>query len=205
MFVFFSILDVRHRKIKLYWFVIAILSVTAYKMIFEFDAIGIDLLSLAISAIFVFIAYVTRLFAEADLLGILILSFAVPYTGPFPTGISVLIGTLIIQSHVIIFSNLAYNISDIGRHRCLFDDVPQVRNSRLKSIYWHFMARRRRDRDGFVLSAEKMASDSSNARMLSIKRNNKLCDDTKYVYSAYPQFVFTTAVFCFLQLLSLGM
>ena len=65
------------------------------------------------------------------------------------------------------------------------------------------MARRRRDRDQFILSAEKQTNDGT--RVLSVKRNNKLLVDTKYVFSAHPQFVFSTATFFILWFFSLGL
>jgi len=157
----------------------------------------------AVSGIVICMAYFTRLFGMADLLGMLLLSFAVPYVGPFPTGICVLIGTLVIQNYVIIFSNIAYNISDIMQYRSLFCDVPQTKKSKLKTAYWFVMARRRRDDDRFVLSAEKITSDGQ--CMLSIKRNNKLLSNTKYVFSAHPQFVFSTVAFFILWFFSLGL
>ena len=84
----------------------------------------------AVSALIICMAYFTRLFGAADLLGMLLLSFAVPYIGPFPTGICVLIGTLLIQNYVIIFSNIIYNLSDIAQYHSLFDDVQQTKNTR---------------------------------------------------------------------------
>jgi len=203
MFVFFSVLDVKHRKIKLFWFVGTAIVIISYKLIFEFSSFTSDGLMFAVSAIVICAAYFTRLFGTADLLGMLLLSFAVPYVGPFPTGICVLIGTLIIQNYVIIFSNLIYNISDIRQYRSLFDDVPQTKKSKIKIAYWFIQARRRRDNDKFVLSAEKQTNNGM--RTLSVKRNNKLFPDTKYVFSAHPQFVFSTTTFFILWFFSLGL
>jgi hypothetical protein len=146
--------------------------------------------------------YFTRLFGTADLLGMIILSLAVPYVGPFPTGICVLLGTLIIQNYVIIFSNVSYNVSDLIHYRTLFSNVPQTK-SKIKTIYWSMMARRRRDNDKFVLSAEKITNNTYCT--LSVKRNNKLFPDTKYVFSAHPQFVFSTVAFFLLWFFSLGL
>jgi hypothetical protein len=202
MFVFFSILDVRHRKIKLFWFVGAAIIITLYKIFFEFSSFTSDGLMLAVSAILICVAYFTRLFGTADLFGMLLLSFAVPYVGPFPTGICVLVGTLILQNYMIIFSNIAYNISDIIQYNSLFDDVHQTKKHKVKTAYWFVMARRRRDNDRFVISAEKKTNDGS--LVLSVKRNNKLLPGTKYVFSAHPQFVFSTVTFFILWFFSLG-
>ncbi len=203
MFVFFSLLDVKYRKIKLYWFAGTAIVIISYKLLFEFSSITSDALMFAVSALVIGMAYFTRLFGQADLLGMLLLSFAVPYIGPFPTGICVLVGTLVIQNYVIIFSNIAYNASDIIQYRSLFHDVPQTKKSKLKTAYWFVMARRRRANDRFVLSAEKITSDG--ACLLSMKRNNKLLPDTKYVFSAHPQFVFSTVALFLLWFFSLGL
>lgn len=203
MFVFFSILDVKYRKIKLFWFVAAALIIISYKLVFEFSSFTSDSLMFAVSALIICMAYFTRLFGSADLLGMLLLSFAVPYIGPFPTGICVLIGTLLIQNYVIIFSNIIYNLSDIAQYHSLFDDIPQTKKRKIKSVYWFVMARRRRDRDRFILSAEKQTNNGT--RVLSVKRNNKLLADTKYVFSAHPQFVFSTSTFFILWFFSLGL
>jgi len=206
MFVFFSVLDVKYRKIKLFWFVGAAIIIISYKLLFEFSSIASDSLIFGVSAIVICVAYFTKLFGSADLLGMLLLSFAVPYIGPFPTGICVLIGTLIIQNYVIIFSNVIYNISDITQYKSVFDDVPQTKTGKmknLKTVYWFIMARRRRDNDKFVLSAEKQTNDG--IHVLSVKRNNKLLPDTKYVFSAHPQFVFSTTTFFILWFFSLGL
>ena len=203
MFVFFSVLDVRHRKIKLFWFVGTAVIVLLHKSIFEFSSITSDGLMFAVSALVMCMAYFTKLFGTADLLGMLLLSFAVPYIGPFPTGICVLVGTLLIQNYVIIFSNIIYNLSDIVQYHTLFDDVPQTKKRKIKSAYWFVMARRRRDGDQFILSAEKQTNNGT--RALSVNRNNKLYVDTKYVFSAHPQFVFSTATFFILWFFSLGL
>lgn len=203
MFVFFSILDVKYRKIKLFWFVGAALIIISYKLVFEFSSFTSDSLMFAVSTLIICMAYFTRLFGSADLLGMLLLSFAVPYIGPFPTGICVLIGTLLIQNYVIIFSNIIYNLSDIAQYHSLFDDVPQTKKHKIKLVYWFVMARRRRDRDRFILSAEKQTNNGT--RILSVKRNNKLLADTKYVFSAHPQFVFSTSTFFILWFFSLGL
>ena len=203
MFIFFSILDVKHRKIKVFWFVGAAIIILVYKVFFEFSSLTSDSLMFAVSAILICVTYFARLFGTADLFGILLLSFAVPYVGPFPTGICVLIGTLILQNYVIIFSNIAYNISDITQYRSLFDDVHPTKKSKIKTAYWFVMARRRRDNDRFVISAEKKTNNGT--CVLSVKRNNKLLPDTKYVFSAHPQFVFSTVTFCILWFFSLGL
>lgn len=203
IFVFFSVLDIRCRKIKLYWFVGLAIIIVTYKIFFEFDTILSDGLIFGVCAILILMSYFTRLFAAADLLGMLILSFAVPYVGPFPTGIFVLIFTLIIQSYVIIFSNISYNISDLIHYRTLFSEIPHISNSKVKSLYWFAMARRRRIRDKFILSAEKTNPDGS--IILSVKKNNKLYPDTRYVFSAQPQFVFSTVAFFLIWFVSLGM
>ena len=204
MFVFFSILDVKYRKIKLFWFVGAAIIIVLYKIFFDFSSFTSDSLTFVVSAILICIAYFTRLFGTADLFGILLLSFAVPYVGPFPTGICVLIGTLILQNYVIIFSNIAYNISDITQYRSLFDDVPQMKEkNKIKIVYWFVMARRRRDNDRFIISAEEKRNDGT-CVVLSVKRNNKLFPDTKYVFSAHPQFVLSTITFFIFWFVSLG-
>ena len=203
MFVFFSILDVKYRKIKLFWFAGAAILILSYKLLFEFSLITSDGAVFGVSAIVICAAYFTRLFGPADLLGMLLLSFAVPYVGPFPTGICVLLGTLVIQNYVIICSNMAYNISDLRQYRSLFQDIlPPTKNTKLKTVYWFVMARRRRDRDRFVLSAEKITSSGA---VLSVKRNNKLLSDTRYVFSAHPQFVFSTVAFFLLWFFSIGL
>ena len=205
MFVFFSVLDVKYRNIKMFWFVGIAVSVIVYKLLFDISSFTSDILVFAVSAILIGVAYMTGLFGPADLLGILLLSFAVPYLGPFPTGICVLVGTMVIQNFVIITSNLAYNLPDLARGISLFDDVYYKKHSRARTVYWFCMARRRRDRDRFVLSAQKDVVAADGTHVLSVKKNNQLLPNTKYVFSAHPQFVFSTVSFFLVWFVGLGL
>jgi hypothetical protein len=53
------------------------------------------------------------------------------------------------------------------------------------------------------LSAERF--DEMGVMRLSIKRENKLTPDTKYVFSAHPQFVYSTMAFAFLWFVGLAL
>ncbi len=203
----FAVLDIKHREIKLYWFVGLATFVALNKMVFALDYLVSDIVMFGVSAIFVFIAYLARLFGTADLLGILILSFAVPNIGPIPTGLPILILTLIIQAWGITLSNVSYNVSDIIHDKQLFQDV--YKQKPRHKLYWFFLARRRRDRDRFVLSAQKTTDttsyvDTPNKIILSIRRDNRLDDTTKYVFSAHPQFVYSTISFAIIWLVVTG-
>ena len=188
-FVFFAILDVRCRQIKAYWFVGLAITVSAYKIIFESSSLVSDMFMFGVSVLFMGIAFVCRLFAKADLFGILILAFAVPAIGPIPTGIPLLLLTLIIQNWAIIISNIAYNMSDVCNGMVLFEDTTNARQGRMNTIYWFFLARRKRETDRFVISAQK---HDSTPITLSIKRDGRLSHSAKYVSSAHPQFVYST-------------
>ena len=204
-FVFFAVLDARYRQIKAYWFAVLGLFVISYKLIFELDSFASDGMMFLVSTVFVGIAFACRLFGPADLIGILILSFAVPAIGPIPIALPLLIVTLTLQNYAIIISNLSYNISDISKNTILFSEMPNTRTSRLKHlkvIYWHCMARRKRENDRFVCSAQ--TQDQNGIEWLSVKRGNKLSPETKYVFSAHPQFVYSTAAYCMLWFVSLS-
>ena len=226
----FAVLDAKYREIKMYWFVGLAVFVVLYKIVFALDYIVSDIMMFSVSAIFVFAAYIARLFGAADLLGILILSFAVPNIGPIPTGLPVLIVTLIVQTWGITISNASYNISDIIHDRQLFADISRQKTRH--KLYWFFLARRRRTNDRFIISAQKSIDkpfDSISDRMnpdstfngtfdgtfngtsttprpivLSIRRDNKLTDTTKYVYSAHPQFVYSTISFAIIWFFATG-
>ncbi len=201
-FVFFAILDVRHRSIKAYWFVGLAIFVITYKISFEFDTIQSDTMVFGVSAIFVGIAYVSRMFGIADLFGILVLSFAVPEIGPIPTGIPLLLLTLIFSNWAIILSNIIYNISDVTHNRTLFSNITNNKKYKFKTIYWFFLCRRKRPHDRFILSAEKVSTHD--IITLSVKRNNKLLPTTKYVFSAHPQFVYSTIAYSILWFVGLS-
>ena len=195
-FVYFAYLDVRYRQIKAYWIALLAVFVISYKLIFEFDHFVSDGFLFLVSSIFVGIAYACRLLAAADMLAILILSFAIPSFGPIPSGLPLLILTLLLQNWAIIISNTSYNISDSAKNFPLFDEMPNIRDGRLRRIrklYWFFLARRRRKNDRFVLSAERL--DENGTAWLAVKRGNNLRDNTRYVFSAHPQFVYSTASF----------
>ncbi len=203
-FVLFSIQDFRKRQIKAYWFVGLAGMVLLYKTLYDPSSFVSDGMMFLTSALFTLIAFASKLFAKADLFGILILSFAVPMIGPIPTGIPLLILTLTIQNWAIILTNVAYNISDCFKDRTLFQDVPNVQKGKTHLLYWFFLARRRRDNDRFIMSAERY-DDKNGAVQLSIKRNNNnLSDSTKYVFSTHPQFVFSTIAYSCLWFVSLS-
>ena len=200
-FVFFAVLDVKCRQIKAYWFVGLAVTVSAYKIIFESSSIPTDVFMFGVSVLFMGIAFACRLFAKADLFGILILAFAVPTIGPIPTGIPLLLSTLILQNWAIIISNTAYNISDLCNGLALFEDTTNVRQGRMNALYWFFLARRRRESDRFVISAEKHVDKLVT---LSIKRDSRLSHSTKYVFSAHPQFVYSTISYACLWFVTLS-
>ncbi len=191
-FVFYSCLDVKTRKIGLHWFVIPFLAILIFKILTS-DITITDVMFSAMQAVFVLAAYFTRLFGPADMAGMLLLSFAVPFVGPFPAAVSVLALTIIIQSFGIISSNIMYNLQDMYQDRTLFYDVPHLQKARrIRTVYWSLMARRRRENDRYVLSAQRNQKNGE-LRLALSRKNTELChDDDKYVYSAHPQFVYIT-------------
>lgn len=171
----------------MYWFVFAFAGVILYKLIAGIDILS-DLLMFGISLVFISAAYISKLFGAADLLGILLFCFAIPYIGPFPSGISLLIVTIFLQTIGITISNISYNIRDLINDRILFHDVPKVKKSKIRLLFWSIYARRRRDDDLHILSAQHTLDDGT--IILSIKRGNKVDESTKYVFSGHPQFAY---------------
>lgn len=179
--MFFAIQDIRTRQIKVYWFAFA--GVLIYKIIAGIDIFS-DLLMFGISFVFIISAYISKLFGAADLLGILLFCFAIPYIGPFPSGISLLIVTIFLQTIGITISNVSYNVRDLINEKTLFHHIPKVKRSKVKLLFWSLYARRRRDDDLYILSAQHTLDDGT--IILSIKRGNKVNQSTKYVFSGHP-------------------
>jgi len=201
LFVFFAIQDIKTRQIKVYWFVFAFTGVLIYKFIAGIDILS-DLLMFGISSVFIVSAYISKLFGAADLIGILLFCFAIPWIGPFPSGISLLIVTIFLQTIGITLSNISYNVRDLINDKTLFHDVPKIKRTKIRLLFWSLYARRRRNNDLHILSAQHTNNDGTVT--LSIKRGNKVVQSTKYVFSGHPQFAYLTVSYFLIWFASLA-
>ncbi len=190
--IFLAVMDARTRFVKAYWFAGGFIAVILFNLITNDTGLweGTGLMMFGISAAFIIPTYLARMFGPADMLALLLVAFAIPFLGPFPAGIVVLMASLFIQGWAMTVSNLIYNIRDITQSRTLFEDLPPMKP--LKVLYWSLMVRRRREHDRHIICGQKDAGDGTTK--LSVTRV-PATTDTKYVISGHPQLVYITIAF----------
>ena len=146
-----------------------------------------------------------RFFSAGDMFGMLLVMFAVPSVGPFPTVI-VLVAAIVLQSNGSLLSNMWYNLADVYHHRTLFSDVPQMTTKKTaRKIYWALFARRIRKSDKHVFPAQKTNGETIHLTLSREKMRSFQDDgnDIQYVRSAHPGFAYILAAYVFLFLASL--
>ena len=190
MFCTMAYMDIKQRFIRRYWFIGFAAFVILYKLIFLYDTLYADFVMSGVALMMITFGFIMRLYASGDFLGLIIASIAVPTIHNIPFGLVLIIITLIIQSYVMIIGNMVYNISDRIRGNVIYD----IKAHKVKKFWWSMISRRRRDNDKFVLPADRR---KKGIRYPSIKPH-KLSDETRYVRSAYPQYVFSSVVFTLL-------
>ena len=111
----YTFLDLRTRTVPVYLFVFPFVAILVFKIIN--NDIDASLILFGIQALFVIPVYVMRFFSAGDMFGMLLVMllvmFAVPSVGPFPTVI-VLVAAIVLQSNGSLLSNIWYNLVDVA-------------------------------------------------------------------------------------------